>query len=213
MTLTDLEWNIANTLTNATKSTFLERIVDSLGSKGLLSGYDRHSLGAIVATPKQIQKYGFDSYAKYPGSNMFSEPISLYHSNITNVLRDLRSKEGITLIELGDEPQIVENGLILPFSNTERSIDKILHKYESESTIELAKKLGLSEEMGGKTLALLELSAKYPDVLFVRVDGSKYALKGTDIYHMDSSKNKDERMNIEPIEYPQPYSVFPFHPF
>lgn len=153
-------------------------------NKKFLSGYDRHSLGAIIASPEEIEKYKFANYKEFPDANIVrGEKIDLKSGNAREILREVRSKEGISLIEIvNDDIYLVKNGLILPTPREKTLLDA----YGVSNYEELSEKTTLGKDLGGKTLALLNMSIHFPEIAFLRVDGTKYLLKGGYRHNIES---------------------------
>jgi len=192
---TQEEWDVADKLVELTKNNLLETVLHKLNKK-YLSGYDRHSLGIILASDDKIKNYGFnDKYEEYPSSNSMhnKEGISLDNENIRSYLRTVRTKEGVSLMEM--KPQgtyLIRNGIRLPHAE----ILKVIESYDAGSDKELTDMLGIKEEIGGKTLALLNMSLKYPDVAFLRIDGQKYMIKSGVKYDLQTGPSIMHSENI-----------------
>lgn len=183
---TDKEWEVAEKIYGLTRDRVHEKILHEFNRK-FLSGYDRHSYGLIMGTPEIIEKYGLLNLEEYPGANMINDSgLPLNHPKIKEQLRKIRTREGVTLLEISpDGPKILKNGLKLPQPLT----NELLEKYGAESTGALTNYLEMDDELGSKTLAFLSLSLKAPEVSMVRLDEKKYVLKGGSKHNL-SLKNK-----------------------
>ncbi len=196
--LSTREWVIATHLYRVTRDTEEEKMLDAI-AREKLPGFDRHSYGIVMATPEQIRNYGFMNKDRFPedyGANIVGEKgIPIYTSNISEIMRKIRTKEGVSLLEVSDDPKILRNGMLLPSASPQ----SILSELRMDSIDELVDKLSLGEEIGGKIRALLAMGVSHPDIALLRLNGTNYLFKGAKKYDLET----EEIINLSNDDYQQ----------
>lgn len=201
---TTQQWDTADRLLYLTKDTFAERLIHNLAKK-VVSGYDRHSLGAILADDRTIQDM-YPLFDKYPDANIIQagKEVNLYDEHAREMVRAARTQEGVSLISLRKGvPYLIENGLHVP----EASLQNVIDAYPANNQEELFETMGINKKAGGKTLAFLKFSMDYPSIALVRIDGQKYMLKAGNKYDLERQMSEEPLLQESPIVPLSAYSV------
>jgi hypothetical protein len=156
----------AHFLKNA-KDNLATKVLDLVASK-YISGYDRHSLGIVIGNDKDLDN--LYCFPEYPGANIIQQPVPIYEAD-RNLVSRIRTQEGISIVDKAG--YIMKNGVKLP----EADCEFLKGYYQVEDIGQVCQKLGINSAVGGKTLALIDLSINYPQLAIARLDGENYLLK------------------------------------
>ncbi|MCF7861758.1 hypothetical protein K9M79_05940 [Candidatus Woesearchaeota archaeon] len=178
-----IDYTIGALLLEKSKDNQVTRILDKVAAY-YISGYDRHSVGVVMGYDDALRSiYDFPTY---PNANVITAPVPL-----SDVSRDLvsrvRTQEGISIFDKSG--YVTKNGVKLP----EADCDFLINHYNVDNLARVCEIIGVQNEVGSKTLALLDLSIKHPELTIARLDGYNYLLKQGKRYELNGSDNKNCR--------------------